>query len=206
MKTDPPLPPTSSASIAPVGAPAGFFVDFLHTRTELQLELCLTTRPQLAADHPESARINQPLTAIAHYAHACERLLALPDPDLKEVRRALREIGSQVMRASALRSVDSASIEAEPAWISVNEVIREMAALIRLETRRHDVDFRLALDDGLPDLAVPAALIREMVLTLVRKALSNAFAAPGRRILTLRTSQTIDRGVSVRVILHDVVI
>ena len=44
--------------------------------------------------------LNQPLTAIANYAQACERMLARPPADLEECRQALREITTQAVRAS----------------------------------------------------------------------------------------------------------
>lgn len=43
--------------------------------------------------------VNQPLAAISTYARACERLLASPDADIDEVRRALRQIADQALRA-----------------------------------------------------------------------------------------------------------
>src|SRR5579862_2717104 len=46
--------------------------------------------------------LNQPLTAIANYAQACERLLARPAPDLEDCRLALREITTQAVRASEI--------------------------------------------------------------------------------------------------------
>jgi two-component system sensor kinase FixL len=43
--------------------------------------------------------VNQPLAAISTYALACERLLGLPNADIAEVRRALRQIAEQALRA-----------------------------------------------------------------------------------------------------------
>lgn len=43
--------------------------------------------------------VNQPLAAISTYALACERLLGLPNADIPEVRRALRQIAEQALRA-----------------------------------------------------------------------------------------------------------
>lgn len=43
--------------------------------------------------------VNQPLAAISTYALACERLLGSPNADLAEVRRALRQIAEQALRA-----------------------------------------------------------------------------------------------------------
>jgi len=43
--------------------------------------------------------VNQPLAAISTYALACERLLGSPNADIAEVRRALRQIAEQALRA-----------------------------------------------------------------------------------------------------------
>jgi two-component system sensor kinase FixL len=43
--------------------------------------------------------LNQPLTAVANYAQACDRLLGMQDPDIEEVREALRQITTQAVRA-----------------------------------------------------------------------------------------------------------
>ena len=62
--------------------------------------------------------LNQPLAAIATYAHACDRLLALPEPEISEVQDALRQIAEQAVRAgdeptSARRGV-GATLEPSP--------------------------------------------------------------------------------------------
>ena len=46
--------------------------------------------------------LNQPLTAIANYAHACERLLSRPQADVADVREALRQITVQTTRAAEI--------------------------------------------------------------------------------------------------------
>jgi two-component system, LuxR family, sensor kinase FixL len=87
------------------------FVAFLHDMSpRLEAE---TQRSLLAAREAELANLsemtrmaaglahdlNQPLAAISNYALACERLLNRPEPDLGEVRDALREISGQALRA-----------------------------------------------------------------------------------------------------------
>src|SRR6201997_187060 len=44
--------------------------------------------------------LNQPLTAIANYAHACERLLSRAESDGADLREALRQITAQTCRAA----------------------------------------------------------------------------------------------------------
>jgi hypothetical protein len=100
MKTDPyHSPPASSDALL-----GWYFSDSLEAHTDLQLEISLTIRPRVvgvSGTASAASAIKQPLTAIAHYAYACERMLSLPDPDIGEVRRALREICSQTQRAAA---------------------------------------------------------------------------------------------------------
>jgi two-component system, LuxR family, sensor kinase FixL len=58
------------------------------------------TRPELEALLEAVAHeLNQPLTAVANYAQACDRLLGLQDPDIQEIREALRQIAAQAVRA-----------------------------------------------------------------------------------------------------------
>src|SRR5579862_2532739 len=70
----------------------------LHGR--LQHVSHLATIGEMAAG--VAHELNQPLTAIANYAQACERLLARPDSDPLEVREALREIVGQATRAAEI--------------------------------------------------------------------------------------------------------
>jgi two-component system sensor kinase FixL len=208
MKTDP-YHSSGASSDALLG---WYFSDSLQAQTDLQLELCVTIRPRPAeeAAAAQSCGINQPLTAIANYAYACERMLALPDPDIGEIRRALREIGSQTERAgSAARVMPSPSLDpaALPRWIDVNAIIDEMADLVRFEAGQRGMSFRLELGAGLPSLAVPVSLVRETLLTVVHKALAGAFAAPGaRREIAVQTSHASGGGVAVRIKVHEVVI
>jgi two-component system sensor kinase FixL len=209
MKTDYRRSPAASSD-ALLG---WYFCDPPEAHTDLQLEICVTVRPRptTAAAAPQVAcGINQPLTAIANYAYACERMLARPNPDIGEVRRALREIGSQTERAgSAIRSAPASSLESAtpPRWIDVNAIIEEMAEVIRFEAGQRGMSFRLELGDALPSLAVPVSLIRETLLTLVQKALTGGLAAPGaRREIAVRTSHASGGGIAVRVTVNDGVI
>src|SRR5215472_1569788 len=61
--------------------------------------------------------LNQPLTAIANYAHACHRLLARAEADRHELQAALLEIVAQASRAS--------------------DIIRRLRALARSQRSAH---------------------------------------------------------------------
>jgi two-component system sensor kinase FixL len=77
--------------------------------------------------------LNQPLAAIATYAHACDRLLGMPAPEIEEVQTALREIADQAVRAGdiirRLRSLERAK-NPEKVAADVKAVIGELKDVI----------------------------------------------------------------------------
>ena len=118
--------------------------------------------------------INQPLTAITNFAVASERLLAAPDPELGEVRDALRQIASQAMRAGAIihrirglvRARETRRVPAD-----VNGLIREVWALTQSDARLHGVRLALVLADGLPTAIVDGIQIQQVLLNLIHNAI-----------------------------------
>lgn len=113
--------------------------------------------------------LNQPLTAIANYAQACERLLALPDPELIEVRAALRQISGEAIRAGEilhrLRTL-TRSRTAQRTPTDINHVIREIADLLRSDARAHGGQLLLELADPLPPVRIDAVQVQHALLNL----------------------------------------
>jgi two-component system, LuxR family, sensor kinase FixL len=150
--------------------------------------------------------LNQPLTAIANYAQACERLLARPDADLGEVRTALREVAAQAVRAGEiirrLRSL-ARTHSMERTMTDINSVIHEIVELMHSDARVHRAQIRLELTEGLPSVSVDRVQIQHVVLNLVRNALealstSNA----GVREVCIRSRRTDSEEVEVAVCDH----
>src|SRR6185437_4452701 len=103
--------------------------------------------------------LNQPLTAIANYAQACDRLLGRPGANLEEVRTALREIAEQAVRAGdilrRLRSLArSQPMRRERA--DINAAIEEIRDLILGDARVHRTCAKLDLAPGLPCVSIDA--------------------------------------------------
>ena len=148
--------------------------------------------------------LNQPLTAIANYAQACERLLARPDSDPLEVREALREIVGQATRAAEiLRRLRALARQqkSEHTWANINAVLHEILELVQADARVHEVALSLELDEELPPVSVDSGEIQQVILNFVRNALDAlAVRGAGSRQLLIRTSLTTAREVEVAVI------
>src|SRR6185437_750513 len=135
--------------------------------------------------------LNQPLAAVANYAQACDRLLALPDADIEEIRGALQQITAQAVRAGdiirrlrALARCDA--MRREPT--DINSLLGELNELIQLDATAHDSQYTLETTPGLPQLDVDRAHIQQVVLNLVRNAFEAlSEAAVGTRQVTVST-------------------
>jgi two-component system sensor kinase FixL len=137
--------------------------------------------------------LNQPLTAIANYAHACERLLSRADGDGADLREALRQIAVQTWRAAdilrRLRALArSQSAEHTPA--SLNALVRELYELMQTDALAHAVQLTLDLAPQLPEVWVEPGQIQQALLNLVRNSLdalaSGAPAGAGHIIIRTR--------------------
>ncbi len=138
--------------------------------------------------------LNQPLTAIANYAQACERLLARPDADVADVRGALREIAAQAVRAGEiirrLRSL-ARSRQMERAPADINSVIREILELMQTDARVHRARLQLDLVEDLPSVSVDRVQIQHVILNLVRNALEAlSMSDSGARDVCIRSCRT----------------
>lgn len=125
--------------------------------------------------------LNQPLTAIANYAHACERLLARPGADPLVLRDALRQIGVQTTRAAdiirRLRAL-ARGHQAERHRVGVNALVVELRELISTDAALHGVELSLELAPHLADVVVDAGQIQQVILNFVRNSLEALATAP----------------------------
>lgn len=147
--------------------------------------------------------LNQPLTAVANYAQACDRLLGLPDPDIEEIREALKQITSQAVRAGdiirRLRALARNDVtKREPT--DINVLVNELTELIQLDAKTHDVQYKPDLAARLPQVEVDRAQVQQVILNLVRnaiEALAETTSTP--RQVTVRTQELADRTVEITV-------
>lgn len=150
--------------------------------------------------------LNQPLCAMANYAQACDRMLALPDPDIDEIRDCLQAIASQALRAGEvirhLRSLARPQ-QACPQLADVNPLIMELTDLIQSDAKHNQVRYRLEAGLGLPRVLIDRGQIQQLVLNLVRNAIEAlADVAPESREVVVRSSRNPSGEIEVSVSDH----
>jgi two-component system, LuxR family, sensor kinase FixL len=147
--------------------------------------------------------LNQPLTAVANYAQACDRLLALPDPDVAEVREALQQITAQAVRAGdMIRKLRALARNDQPEReiTDVNTLLGELNELILLEAKTHGVSYKRLLAPELPAVEINRAQIQQVILNLVRnavEAVTDSLVRPGA--VTISTHRSADGDVEIAV-------
>lgn len=163
----------------------------LAAQAELAHVTRLTTMGELVASIAHE--INQPLTAIATNANVCSRLLASSTPDLVDLRGAVADIAKATIRASEvitrIRQLLKRGVP-ETARMDVNDVVREVVALVRVEAHRKNTRVEADLLGDLPHTLGDRIQIQQVVLNLVLNgidALQKATA--GRKDLLIRTSR-----------------
>ena len=138
--------------------------------------------------------LNQPLTAIANYAQACERLLARGEPDPAELRQALQQITAQTTRAAdiirRLRALSRGQHTAHTPT-NINDLVRELEELLLTDAILHGVGLSLNLAPNLPPVAVDAGQVQQVVLNFVRNSLEALTQRPPQAsAIVIRTALT----------------
>ena len=147
--------------------------------------------------------INQPLTAVANYAQACDRLLGLPDADIEEIRGALKQITAQAVRAGdiirRLRSL-ARNDTAMRMPTDINALIEELTPLIALDCKTHRLTYGLELARDLATPCIDREQIQQVILNLVRNAVEAVVeSCSGNRELVIRTSGAADGAMEIAI-------
>jgi two-component system sensor kinase FixL len=102
----------------------------------------------------------------------------------------LEAINAQAKRASEVvrhlrRFVSRGDIQAGP--VDLNQVAREVAALMQFDADRHGVAISLELADGMPTLSAELILVEQVLFNLLRNALEAVSRTAGPGHIVLRT-------------------
>jgi PAS domain S-box-containing protein len=191
--------------IADDGAPTllrGFMIDVTARRQaeeesrNLREQLVrvgrVTAMGELAASIAHE--INQPLCAIVSNAQGLQRMFAGVRFDPGEVREALQDITEDGRRASAVIARIRSFLQKAPvphAPVDVNDLVREVSALMRGELARRGVTLKLELADGLPPVLGDRVQLQQVILNLMSNA-ADAMDRVAREFRELVISSTGD--------------
>jgi PAS domain S-box-containing protein len=173
------------------------------TQTELARVTSLTAAGQMAASMAHE--IKQPLAAIVTGGSAGLRWLSKPTPDLEEVRAVLESIVSEGNRASQVIDGIRAMFKndsREKALLDVNEVIREVIALLHSELQNHQILVQTELISQLPPVLADRVQLRQVVANLVANAIE-AMGTVADRARTLRVKSVIREPDGVLIMVED---
>ena len=118
--------------------------------------------------------VNQPLTAIVSFAHACQRILESDNADPTVVREALGQIAEQAERASAIidriRGV-AKKRDGSNEQIDLNEAVRNVLTILGRQLRDREVRVSTQCKNGLPMVTADSVQVEQIVMNLVLNAI-----------------------------------
>jgi PAS domain S-box-containing protein len=148
--------------------------------------------------------INQPLTAILSNAQAALHLLAQKQPDLEEIRDALKDIvqednraGEVIHRLRHLLKKGERKLES----VNINDLVRSTTALLHSELIGREISIRLDLENRLFLTSGDSVQLQQVLLNLVMNGMDAMASTPvDRRHILISTRGMESGSVDVRVI------
>ncbi len=139
---------------------------------EAQAELARVTRVTTLGELTASIahEVNQPLAAVIANAEACLRWIDRETPDLAAARRSVEWAISDASRASeVVRGVralaNKTDIERVP--LDVNDIVREVIALVQRELISHRISLRTELAPAPPMVLGDRVQLQQVIINLV---------------------------------------
>jgi PAS domain S-box-containing protein len=160
-----------------------------------QMELAhitrVTTLGELAASIAHE--VNQPLAAVVANAEACLRWLDRGTPDLAAARRSVEWVIDDGNRASeVIRRVRALANKSdiEKAPLDINDVVREVVALVQHELISHQVSLRTEFASALPTILGDRVQLQQVIINLVMNGIEAMQSVTDRpRELVIRSRQ-----------------
>jgi len=172
---------------------------------EAQLELAHVTRVTTLGELTASIahEVNQPLAGVIANAEACLRWLDRGTPDLDAVRRSAEWVIADSYRASeVIRRVRALANKAglEKAPLDINDVAREVIALVQRELFSQKVSVRTEFAPALPMILGDRVQLQQVIINLVMNGIEAMQSVTDRpRELVIRSCQDETRQVLVSV-------
>jgi PAS domain S-box-containing protein len=146
--------------------------------------------------------IKQPMFAAAADSETCLRWLACPQPDVAEAQEAALRLMKDVTRASdIINRIGSLFKKDVPKreLVDINELIREMIALLRSEASKYSITIHGDLADGLPKIMADRVGLQQVLMNLMLNGVEamKDMTAPGTLTIMSRRGEDGELAVSI---------
>jgi signal transduction histidine kinase len=161
---------------------------------QLEVDLAHMNRVSIMGELAASLghEIKQPIAAAITNANTCLRWLKREQPDLQEAREAGSRMVQDAMRAvEIINRTTSLYKKGPPRYelIDLNEVIKEIAALLHNEASRWEVSIVTDLAANLPKVAGDRVQLQQVLLNLAMNAVEAMKRVEGARELTVSSKR-----------------
>jgi PAS domain S-box-containing protein len=139
---------------------------------DAQMELARVTRVTTLGELTASIahEVNQPLAAVIANAEACLRWLDRETPNLKAARHSVEWVIQDGIRASeVIRRVRALAkkTDIEKGPLDINDVVREVIALVQRELASHQISLQMELAPALPMTLGDRVQLQQVIINLV---------------------------------------
>jgi PAS domain S-box-containing protein len=160
------------------------------TQSELARASRLATLGELTASIAHE--VNQPLAAIIAQSDAARRWLGRVSPEVGEAARAIEGVSENARRArdviARIRSL-ARKADNERELLDLNEIIREILALVDGELRQNSVTLRTDFDPTLPRIFGDRVQLQQVAVNLIVNGVESiSTLTQGARELVIQTS------------------
>jgi PAS domain S-box-containing protein len=174
---------------------------------EMEAELAHINRVSMLGELTASIahEVNQPLAGIVSNAGACLRWLAGSEPNLTEVRDAVRDIGRDGKRAgeviARIRALTKRAATPKDE-LDLNDTVREVLALVSHELKRNGVSMQTHFADDLRPVAGDRVQLQQVLLNLIMNAIETMSSVVERPRELVITTENVEQG-AVQVTVQD---
>jgi C4-dicarboxylate-specific signal transduction histidine kinase len=169
-------------------------------RAELAHINRVTTMGELTASLAHE--VTQPIAAAATNAEACLRWLTGDHPNLEEARASALSIVKDAKRAAEIISRIRQLFQKSPPQrrsVDINEIIREMIALLRSEVTRHSISVRAELAADLPQIMGDRVQLQQVLMNLMTNGIDAMKEVDGTRELAIKSRRAENKQLMVSV-------
>jgi len=159
---------------------------------QLEADLAHTNRVNMMGELAAALahEIRQPIAASITSANACLRWLARDPPDLERARAAAARIEQDGNRAADvinhLRSFYKKGAPPERGIVDLNDIIREMSALLRKEAVRHAIKIHSELHEDMPNVLADRVQLQQVFMNLMLNAIDAMKDTGGKLTISSR--------------------